>query len=785
MVPALQRRAGGLPSVHALLLVVLGSLPHAASWTTISQSRYGAQLEHIKNLYDNTWEHGAMPAQQTLGFLWTVPNDPTSHEGLGAGITWAWDPNLCTRILSQFTEDFFFIPSINCDNLKAAMTRGFASWSDNSVYVSFTDVTEECAKIGQLNENCPLAEIWITTIEGTGDASGAGATQGLTENSRRQLQDSTTDSLVNDTLYIKLQENLGGATTSAAVALPKTLWSWDFRYTSGVRPSKDNVLETVGGTVAFNADLCWYLDSTFCYSFHSVKNQLPSLSAEEVAWIFRGALLLIWGIAAMYLLWQVCHVCARARSHHHANQCQAWSEALHEFSMLGCSLRVILLLAPPIFYLKIFVPCWDCYDFEAAATHEVGHILGLSHPDNVMTSLCTDPAMECGTTPGQNVYSPMFSSGMRLNASTCLKPWQDVEPYEPTLTDPDAVKLSIMKALTQHNPSVCLSEDDLEALNTLYPDCVGSISTPVCNKTPYNIGWLRLTVWLVVPSLICLLLLLCIFTYTQYHQNKKFEHILQRKLSAEDKIGEHKKQADKAEASAHRNKKEKEKVKKELEEHKRDVEKKIEKEVRRRSIVYEARLQELQAYQSTQKSLKANGTRETLGALSESSEQPDGGDAPPALGSRTTFSSEELDAVAKSMPYQRHEHTYKPGTLGYHAENLADNIGMLSNAAGKLARRASSTINSRRSSLGRSGSSVGAGVEIGDCSEGAGSGVAPSGPPRDRRNTQYKARVNRARAGLGHALQKVASSFGSAGRSSSADSVDVGVTSATTNQDAV
>ena len=601
--------------MRALLLVVLGSLPHAASWTTISQPRYGAQLEHIKNLYDNTWEHGAMPAQQTLGFLWTVPNDPTSHEGLGAGITWAWDPNLCTRILSRFTEDFFFIPSINCDNLKAAMTRGFASWSDNSVYVSFTDVTEECAKIGQLNENCPLAEIWITTIEGTGDTSGAGATQGLTENSRRQLQDSTTDSLVNDTLYIKLQENLGGATTSAAVALPKTLWSWDFRYTSGVRPSKDNVLETVGGTVAFNADLCWYLDSTFCYSFHSVKNQLPSLSAEEVAWIFRGALLLIWGIAAMYLLWQVCHVCARARSHHHANQCQAWSEALHEFSMLGCSLRVILLLAPPIFYLKIFVPCWNCYDFEAAATHEVGHILGLSHPDNVMTSLCTDPAMECGTTPGQNVYSPMFSSGMRLNASTCLKPWQDVEPYEPTLTDPDAVKLSIMKALTQHNPSVCLSEDDLEALNTLYPDCVGSISTPVCNKTPYNIGWLRLTVWLVVPSLICLLLLLCIFTYTQYHQNKKFEHILQRKLSAEDKIGEHKKQADKAEASAHRNKKEKEKVKKELEEHKKDVEKKIEKEVRRRSIVYEARLQELQAYQSTQKSLKADGTRETLGAV--------------------------------------------------------------------------------------------------------------------------------------------------------------------------
>ena len=44
------------------------------------------------------------------------------------------------------------------------------------------------------------------------------------------------------------------------------------------------------------------------------------------------------------------------------------------------------------------------------------------------------------------------------------------------------VRPSIMKALTQHNPSVCLSEDDLEAINTLYPDCTHQISVPVCFK---------------------------------------------------------------------------------------------------------------------------------------------------------------------------------------------------------------------------------------------------------------------------------------------------------------
>ena len=27
------------------------------------------------------------------------------------------------------------------------------------------------------------------------------------------------------------------------------------------------------------------------------------------------------------------------------------------------------------------MPCWDCYDFEAAVAHEMGHVLGFGHPD--------------------------------------------------------------------------------------------------------------------------------------------------------------------------------------------------------------------------------------------------------------------------------------------------------------------------------------------------------------------------------------------------------------------
>ena len=73
----------------------------------------------------------------------------------------------------------------------------------------------------------------------------------------------------------------------------------------------------------------------------------------------------------------------------------------------------------------------------------------------------------------------------------CADPWANVsEGVAASAADleDDGTRSSIMRAFTQHNPRVCLTEDDLEGLNVLYPDCTTPIhSAPVCYKISHLI----------------------------------------------------------------------------------------------------------------------------------------------------------------------------------------------------------------------------------------------------------------------------------------------------------
>ena len=69
------------------------------------------------------------------------------------------------------------------------------------------------------------------------------------------------------------------------------------------------------------------------------------------------------------------------------------------------------------------------------------------------------------------------------------------------------------QAFTQHNPRVCLTDDDLEALNVLYPDCLGGFTVPLCAKSPLNLGWIRILLSFCVPFSVCLLSVLIIHNF--------------------------------------------------------------------------------------------------------------------------------------------------------------------------------------------------------------------------------------------------------------------------------
>lgn len=55
-----------------------------------------------------------------------------------------------------------------------------------------------------------------------------------------------------------------------------------------------------------------------------------------------------------------------------------------------------------------------------------------------------------------------------------------------------------MEDFSKHKPRSCLEVDDLEALNVLYPDCLGGASTPLCDKPALNLGWLRILLFMAV-----------------------------------------------------------------------------------------------------------------------------------------------------------------------------------------------------------------------------------------------------------------------------------------------
>ncbi len=258
-------------------------LPTAMAWITISQNFRGAMSEAIRRQL-----HGEDPvAVSDLSYIWTMPEDTTSSRGLGRGISWAWDRQLCDELLPQFNENFFFGSFVTCFDLRAAMHRGFASWAAHHSSIHFVDVTEDCERMNMPVSNCSLVEVWVHVLE----AENNGPSNEL---EAARLADEAISDPVADLqahgAYLRdlvagfeegdsgdeppspaeVSEALSATGTAAAFAYTWVRYTTSFRFTDGTRPyalwkfvdgpsqlRPRKTIESYGGVISFNKNFCW------------------------------------------------------------------------------------------------------------------------------------------------------------------------------------------------------------------------------------------------------------------------------------------------------------------------------------------------------------------------------------------------------------------------------------------------------------------------------------------------------------------------------------------------
>jgi len=666
-------------------------------WVTQVQSNFGVTASQIAQSFRGTLPRtGNEDPMKTLGYYWHYPALTDDNRGLGGGIAWAFDDELCVesdrygskkKFEDTFKEDFFFAKFVTCVDIRASLHRAFKTWTDVQPQLRFVDVTEECRRIhGGVYSNCSLVELFITHRDNSGvipgkmaymgkkggeayevkhprpwpnSKTGSGAADcsecdnegipfpggsvvngvaerpatmpdgisdcsvvgtvpqpdnptscvdaeknwyanrkvsdatkklaGLPEAKRRQLEAAETTAQrhrrqLEAAEEIFVWESMAGV--AAASALQYGRYATDLRSTNGMvqRYSSGDgrkVIEAFGGIISFNVENCWYLDTAFCGPLHQLKAKMGTNGAaamiKGIAFgIFALALLVFFMLIGRVLKHQ--HCCdAEGKERSFKQKARGSAEEMSNFGVLPTFILATCLWVPIALQQTIVAPCWECYDFEAAAVHEIGHVLGFGHPDAVLPIANANSAT--GKYPiGENGYNnwTVSNAGMKpydtkgFPHDLCMYPWDHVVNGTWDGADdmnPDSgVRQAIMYSLTEHNPKTCLTSDDIEGVYTLYPLCDGRAlpsSTGLkkgqagyqregleCYKTKLYIGAVRVLVYIFIPILFILVIQILILHCLKSHHDDLVDELHESRTKAVQAANKHKKMSIEMQAKA-------------------------------------------------------------------------------------------------------------------------------------------------------------------------------------------------------------------------------------------
>ena len=208
--------------------------------------------------------------------------------------------------------------------------------------------------------------------------------------------------------------------------------------------------------LALDSDTCWYSDRAFCHAMHQRgATTVAAGAALGVAWSTSL-------VAAMALLFRP------VRAYRSAARLLVWT----------------VLCALPMVYVGGVLPCLSCHDLEATLRHEVGHVLGLHHPDDGAAAAA---AAEDAAPGAARVFGCGCGAAARVvaardlrNASAAFRACAAGGAASGDAASGDAASgdaasggaarggLGIMHSLASHRATACLGRDDVDAARTRF-----------------------------------------------------------------------------------------------------------------------------------------------------------------------------------------------------------------------------------------------------------------------------------------------------------------------------